>query len=113
MVVVVLKVHLVLLQLAHEAEVGVNDVTETTHVLKGVVEGDVQGSHEVGNTDSSRAAPTHLTVHQHLPSLLPYCVCQHTTFNKISIQYYSRSLTLLFSAMQLIIHSRHSFERER
>lgn len=62
-------------QLAHEGQVGRDDLAPLLHKVKGFVQPDASGVHEVGQADGSGAGDACLAVHQHSAAALFHRVC--------------------------------------
>lgn len=69
-------VGLKLQQLAHEGQVGGDDLTPLLYKVKGLIQFDTLRVHQVSQTDGGRAGDTCLTVYQHPASALLHRVCK-------------------------------------
>lgn len=69
-------VGLKLQQLAHEGQVGGDDLTSLLYEVKGLVQFDALRVHQVSQADGGRAGDTCLTVYQHSASALLHRVCK-------------------------------------
>lgn len=61
-------------ELPHEAEVGRDDAAALLDKLKGFVQLDAVGAHEVGETNGGGAGDASLTVHKDTSSFIPHRV---------------------------------------
>lgn len=61
-------------ELSHEAEVGRDDAASLLDKLKGLVQLDAVGSHEIGKANGGRAGDASLTVYKHAASFIPHWV---------------------------------------
>lgn len=61
-------------ELSHEAEVGWDDAASLLNKLKGLVQLDAVGSHEIGKANGGRAGDASLTVYKHTASFIPHWI---------------------------------------